>query len=494
MATDRTRGFASPAGPPPNDTPTRRLDFRRKSSGTIPKRSWPALSVVGHLFDRVDSAYFLLFPGWESELRGNRWHFAVRWAVHKPVVLVIPTLQGVPSRSEPEPRIPNCRILLIQSVGAPEQIVKDTQIQVGQILDDMADHGFERPLLWCYNWMLAGPLARLPAVARLLHATEAHFDMPGLSRYLDRLRAAVTISDLTVAVSDGVAAGLHGRVDRGEVLTVTNGCDYRFYSAGKADQALAAKRGSYSRIAVYAGNINSRLDFDLVHRLASGCPDVLLALFGPSSSLTETDAKAWKEILKLTNVFAPGPVDPDRLPDLYAAADVGLIPYRQDPWLVENGMPLKALEMCATGLPVVSTLMKPLLGMADALVVTKSGDEFLEAFARTSRATLSESEAAGLKAVSSANDYDRKFESILGALDQRVTRSDPVTSVDRLAEVLGPEWEEAQIRYSRWLAMSAPQRAAGRFVGSLAFLLPARLRRRLASGRLRAAMRQLLGS
>src|SRR5713226_4840683 len=456
MATDRTRGFASPAGPPPNDTPTRRLDFRRKSSGTIPKRSWPALSVVGHLFDRVDSAYFLLFPGWESELRGNRWHFAVRWAVHKPVVLVIPTLQGVPSRSEPEPRIPNCRILLIQSVGAPEQIVKDTQIQVGQILDDMADHGFERPLLWCYNWMLAGPLARLPAVARLLHATEAHFDMPGLSHYLDRLSAAVTISDLTVAVSDGVAAGLRGRVDRGEVLTVTNGCDYRFYSAGKPDQALAAKRGSYSRIAVYAGNINSRLDFDLVHRLASQCPDVLFALFGPRSSLTETDAKAWKEILKLTNVFAPGPVDPDRLPDLYAGADVGLIPYRQDPWLIENALPLKALEMGATGLPVVSSLMKPLAGLAAGVVVTSSADEFAAAFERTSRANLSADELRELDAVSAANDYDHKFKQIIEALDSRVVSARPTTRVDEFLEVLGPQWFDAEAQLYRSLAVSQP--------------------------------------
>ena len=27
---------------------------------------------------------FLLIPGWEDELRGNRWHFAVRWAKLKP--------------------------------------------------------------------------------------------------------------------------------------------------------------------------------------------------------------------------------------------------------------------------------------------------------------------------------------------------------------------------------------------------------------------------
>lgn len=446
------------------------------------------------LLDQVDSVYFLLFPGWESELRGNRWHFAVRWAARKPVVLVIPTLTSGSARIEPEPRIPNCRILRIQMVDEqPHQIVKDTQIQVGQVLEDMDRHHFDRPLLWCYNWKLAGPFGRLPAVARLLHATEAHFDMPGLGPMLPRLRAAAAISDLTVAVSEGVAAGLRQRIEGVAIVTVSNGCDYRQYSKGKPDVDLAANRQAYRRIAIYAGNINGRLDFDLLRGLASAHGDTLFALYGPVSSLSETDATAWKDLLSRPNVMAPGPVDPDRLPDLYAAADVGIIPYRQEPWLVDNGLPLKALEMSASGLPTVSSLMKPLEAMAAALVVTSSADEFVAAFAKSSRASLSPADLAELKRVSAANDYDNKFDEILKALQRHVDEPRATTRVDRLIEVLGPEWFAAEVRLSRWVAMPLPVRIAGWVVNALARLVPAPVRRRVGSNRLRQVARELRG-
>jgi len=446
------------------------------------------------LLERVDSVYFLLIPGWEDELRGNRWHFAVRWAKIKPVVLVSPVLSRGDAISVPEPRIPNCRILRTQIVGEPNQLAK-AQIQLGQVLADMAEHRFSTPLLWCYNPDLAELYARVPALVRVHHASENYFDMPDRGpAYQQRLRAVVATSDLTVAVSEGVAAGLVRRIDGADVVTVSNGCDFAQYSAGKPDETLVAAGRSFARVAVYAGNINARVDFELLHDLATSNPQDLFAVYGPVKDLPRSDMGLWQKLVSLKNVIAPGAVDPDRLPNLYAAADLGIIPYRQDPWLVENGLPLKALEMCATGLPVVSSLMKPLAGMADSLVVASSASEFLDAYSKTSRARLSTSQSAELKAVSSANDYDIKFETILDALDQRVTRSTPVTRVDKLIEVLGREWVEAEIRYSRWLAMPTAARGAGRFIGSLAFLLPAGVRRRLATGRLRAAVRQLLGS
>lgn len=446
------------------------------------------------LLERIDSVYFLLIPGWENELRANRWQFAVRWARRKPVVLVSPELKEGAARPHDEPRIPNCRILSTQLVSEPNQLAK-AELQVGQVLEDMDRHHFTKPLLWCYDPDLIELYARTPAIGRVHHATEAFFDMPNRSaaQHL-RLRATVSLSDLVVAVSDGVAAGIRRHVDGADVVTVTNGCDYKHYSAGKPDGELAGLGKRYERIAIYAGNINGRLDFDLVRAVIRSQPLVLFAFYGPVKDLGAGDAAAWRRIAALSNVTAPGPVDPDRLRDLYAAADVGLIPYRHDPWLVENGLPLKALEMCATGLPVVSTLMRPLQGLARGLVVTSSSADFVHAFVGTSRASLSAEDAAQLKAVSKANDYDAKFDQIVAAADERITRTEAVTRTDRLPEVLGAEWTDAQIRYAKWLAMPPAARATGRMMGSVAMLFPARLRRRLGSGRLRAAVRQWLGS
>jgi hypothetical protein len=452
----------------------------------------PLLTKASHLLDEVDSVYFLLFPGWENELRGNRWHFAVRWARYKPVVLVIPTVTQGPATSVSEPRIPGCRILRIHSGGHLEQLAKDTQIQVGQVLDDLEGHRFERPLLWCYNSNLVGLYARLPAVARLFHATEAHFDFPDLaSSFHLRLRAAVAISDVTVAVSDGVAASIRNHVEGAPVVTVANGCDYRHYSLGKPDEELATSARAYTSVAIYAGNINDRLDFELLKRLATQHPDVLFALYGPLSQLPETDMRVWRNLLDLKNVHAPGAVDPDRLRDLYAAADVGIIPYRPLPHLVNNGLPLKALEMCATGLPVVSSMMKPLMGLAAGIAVTSNADEFLGAFAMTSRATLSPAQLKEMNSVSLANDYDNKFEQILAILEEYVIERKPVTRVDRLIEVLGSVWFASEVRLFRWVITAPPPPIiAANLVTGFARLVPTPLRRRIKSNRFVAAVRE----
>jgi hypothetical protein len=473
-------------------TPNSRLDFEASSVAPPETTTDRTLTAVRHILDHVDSVYFLLFPGWEKELRGNRWHFAVRWARHKPVVLVIPALKRGPSTSGPEPRIPNCRILRIASVSRPAQLARDAQIQVGQVLADMADHGFAKPLIWCYNPNLAGLYARIPAVARVFHATEAYFDYAGLtSLFHQQFEAAVEISDLTVAVSDGVARSIRSRADRADIVTVANGCDYPLYSAGKSDAALAASGRAYRRIAIYAGNVNDRLDLALMHRLATAHPDVLFAIYGPVASMTERDASAWHELMKVSNVLAPGPVDPDRIPDLYAAADVGIIPYRQDTLIVENGLPLKALEMCASGLPVVSSLMKPLVGIASGLVVTSSAEEFIAAFAGTSRATLSPTQIAELSAVSSANDYDEKFQQVVAALDRSVREYSPATRVDRWIDCVASEWFAAEVRFSRWTNKSIPARIAGWLIIALATLVPAGLKRKFSSNQVRERLRNL---
>ena len=45
----------------------------------------------------ADAIVFLIWPGWKTELRANRWHYASRWARHLPVILVQP-VDGLPPR------------------------------------------------------------------------------------------------------------------------------------------------------------------------------------------------------------------------------------------------------------------------------------------------------------------------------------------------------------------------------------------------------------
>lgn len=408
----------------------------------------PAMAIAG--LEHVDSVVFLMFPGWRQELRANRWHYARRWAQHVPVTLVQPDQRRVRRslRLEPEPRINQCTILSIPEhrVGTRMEL---SLVAAGQIVSHLRASGCERPLLWTYNPLLCGVLAAVPAVARVYHATENYFDFTGLPDYfLSDLRTTIRLCETVVAVSDGVANRIRAEVPGSAVMEVSNGCDARAYASAAPDAEIAGTRSGFSGIATFAGNINGRLDFDLLLRAAATHEEMLFLLVGPVRDLTADDAERWTSLLRRPNVRALGEVDADRLPSIYAASDLGLIPYKQERFLVENGFPLKALEMSAAGLPVVTTSLRPLEGLSGAITVTNAPDVFITAIERSRRATMSTSQREELKSLCERNDYNTKFLQIVDHLRSIPPVERPSTRLDGLARDTSPEWSNACI--SMW--------------------------------------------
>ena len=148
-----------------------------------------------------------MWPGWKHELRSNRWHYAKRWSQVAPVQPDLPPSETDEGVSEPEPRIQNCRILHIE---AADDGYNDLSLmivnQVAQIWADMQANGYWRPLLWMYNPKLVALYCALPAVARVVHSTENYFEFVSLpDAFLQQLKLCLRLSDLTIAVSIGVA-------------------------------------------------------------------------------------------------------------------------------------------------------------------------------------------------------------------------------------------------------------------------------------------------
>lgn len=451
----------------------------------------------------ADVIYFLMWPGWETELVGNRWHFALRWARHVPVVLVQPTLlQATPDMSvEREQRFANCEILRIRSSGGRPVVVETSLIQTAQILAHLRARGYERPLLWCYNATLVGAYAALPAVGRVFHATENYFNNSwfhgvGGPFFERQLCAAYEASDLIVAVSSGLAEAI---ADEAHVYpeVVTNGCDFDLYANGVPDAELVAAGSRFDRVAIFAGNISQKFDFDLALRAVGEHPSTLFALYGPIADLNHHDERTWNELKRRHNVRYGGVVSPAQLSALYAAADVGLIPYRQDPLIVVNGFPLKTFEMAATGLPVVSTLMRPIVGLADGISVTDSPDRFLAKLGELSRDTLSAEQREELITISAENDYDRKFDRVLELLEDRIPLSRPRTCLDSIISALGVDaWyeicdvlrrDDAENRHSR---LRLTRRS--RMLRAVHKSFPASLRRWVPAGLRQAARRGMV--
>lgn len=406
------------------------------------------------LLAEFDAVYFLMWDGWKTELQSNRWHYISRCARHAPSVLVQPDLQ-LPSampRVEIEERIPNCRILHIKSSSNEQSFLEDVFVQMGQTASDMRAHGITRPLLWLFNPHLVGLYAMMPARGRLLHATENYFHFTTVPEYfINRLRTAIQLSDLVIAVSDGVASSIRRESPAAAVNVVSNGCDFAHYSSYRPDTALREAGTSFSRIAVYAGNINDRLDFQLAVRCARECRDTLFAFYGPVKLSNPVNRESWEELLAAPNARHFGPVGPAALPGIYGAADVGIIPYQHEKVLVENGFPLKALEMGATGLPVVSTLMRPLTGLARAVKVAESGDQFLAELKSTSRSSLPQDQRAELLSVAEENDYERKFREVCGLASNKAAGNAQLsTRIDGFLQMQEQMHEWSKLSWTAW--------------------------------------------
>ncbi|MFL5926212.1 MAG: glycosyltransferase [Gaiellaceae bacterium] len=399
--------------------------------------------------DSVDAVYMLLFPGWESSMRGNRWHWAKRWGLRKPTTLVIPDSERPFARPNVrrEERLDGVRILHVQYREDPQLDVDVGLQQAAQICADMEDCRYSRPLLWAYDPTLAVACGAVPASARVFHATENFFAYDGLQKdFIPQLQASIAQADLVVAVSEGVAGGLRANTVPAALAVVTNGVDNDDYAPTEPDPELSALAAGRP-VAIYAGNVNRRVDFELVHEAVHRLPETLFVFYGRTWFPPGVSDRAWKNIVAHDNVFFAGEVAPERLPALYSAAEVGLIPYTDDPLLVENGFPLKALEMAATGLPVVSTYMKPIVGLASAIDVVRTHDEFLDALESRSRSALTEDERAELRSACERNDYDVKFEDALAALDAAVAADAfPSTRLDPALAIAGGRWSHRLAR------------------------------------------------
>jgi glycosyltransferase involved in cell wall biosynthesis len=431
--------------------------------------------LLGRLGLAVDSVYFLLSRGLYDELESNRWHYARRWARQLPVTLLEPSHGFHFPPAKPVPAIPNCEILSIARPKAEETDPLAGLIQAGQVMQHMRERGYTRPLLWSYNPRLVGLYAALPAVGRVYHATENYFDFEHLSDFYYReVEASVLISDVVISVSSGVADGIRSRVPGAALAVVTNGCDTAQYEpTGIRSTRIEAERKRFARVASFAGTINERLDFDLIERAAEMNSGTLLVLAGPVSPLIERDEEAWQRVVSLDNVLHLERMGAAELAALYRSSDLGFIPYRRERLLVQSGFPLKTLEMAATGLPVVSSHMKPIVGLASAIAVAEDDEQFLDSFASLSRASLRDEERLELLDIAAANDYDRKFEEVAASVAGSLPVDDRVhTRLDDLLLQLGHEpWAAACTRiFNRFAA--PPVVAFVHFYDRLAAALP----------------------
>jgi glycosyltransferase involved in cell wall biosynthesis len=351
------------------------------------------------LFERFDCVVMLTWSDWFREMRSNRYHYATRFAKHRPVLFVQPDAAENQLSVE---KVEGHNIWVVHvgaSYGAEEFM------QLGQSL---ADFGFSRPLLWIYNGFFGNLAARIASELKVYHATEDYFcsDFNGSKSVSDAVRHTISICDALVAVSDGVLESY--RVNTSAPIpsiVLANGVDFQFWKNELLEVATKP-------IAVYQGGISRKLDFPLLHALAEKNRDWTFRFYGRIFECEDLAAN----LFKLPNVDYRGQVDLDKLREELREASVGLIPFVQNDWIVNRSFPLKTFEYLAAGIPVVSVPIQALEQIQAPVHWARSAAEFsigLE-LAMTERKNLAR--LAELVKTASRHDYDGKFESLLSFL------------------------------------------------------------------------------
>lgn len=172
-----------------------------------------------------------------------------------------------------------------------------------------------------------------------------------LERFVYRRATAVSV------ISEGFRRNLLSKgVPEGKIVLIPNFVDTAFMAPRAKDNPFASRHGLVDRFVVlFAGNVG--LSQGLEHVLAAAelladCQDVLFLITGNGSAKPTLERRAAEMCLGNVRFL---PFQPrEEVPDMYAAADVCLVPLRKGVGF--ESVPSKALTIMAAGRPIIASV------------------------------------------------------------------------------------------------------------------------------------------
>ena len=144
-------------------------------------------------------------------------------------------------------------------------------------------------------------------------------------------------------------------------------------------------------------------------------PDVSFVFVGP----TKPHLIDLRPLAALPNVhFLPACAHGDA-PAIYAGFDVGLIPYRINPY-TEGLSPLKLYEYLAMGVPVVATPLPYILREQAQLRIAGQAGDFAQAIRDAVAAPPTPVAVAAWRAVAAGYSWDHQVDQILAVLNPKL--------------------------------------------------------------------------
>jgi glycosyltransferase involved in cell wall biosynthesis len=325
------------------------------------------------------------FADWETDLWTNQHHLMARLAAGNRVLFVEslglrrPQLAGRDLRRiarrlrtglhAPRPRdglhVLSPLVLPFHGNAAAEAL--NARLLPALVARAARGLGMHRPILWSYVPQAEILLEALSPSLVVYHCVDdiaAHERIDTGSFRAAESRFAAR-ADLVLASAPELIRRM--RELSPHVLAAPNVADTALFARALADGPVDPAIDALARPRlVFTGAISAiKLDMALLGELARSRPDWSIALVGPVGlGDPHTDVGA---LAREPNVHLLGKRPYEQLPDVLRGADAGLIPYVSSE-LTDSIFPMKVYEYLAAGLPVVSTPLPALDGLADVAV------------------------------------------------------------------------------------------------------------------------------
>ncbi len=233
-------------------------------------------------------------------------------------------------------------------------------------------------------------------------------DRPEVARLTRNYREILAMSDVVLANCETVRDAMASFADT--IHLVPNACE--IYGKDKTSSLPPKEmRRLTGPVIGYVGNLSSRIDIELMKRIAAGKPAWNLVLIG--------SAHLSREILALRvypNVHFLGIRSYDRVLEYIRSFDVAIIPHL-DNRMTRSMNPLKLFVYCSLDVPVVATKIGNLGDLRDLVHLAGTHGEFIRKIENILAGTVHKMSSTERMKILLENSWERRVERIVAILD-----------------------------------------------------------------------------
>jgi glycosyltransferase involved in cell wall biosynthesis len=239
--------------------------------------------------------------------------------------------------------------------------------------------GFQQVVLFIWHPRYSNLLGKFGEAVSCYYVDEeftSYYGMPEGEKLQIRAREEVLLRGVDLVFANGSAL-LDQKNRYGNASNVPMGVDFGLFS-----RALLEETAVPSDLAAiqpprigYVGNVNDKVDFELLESIARANPLWSLILVGPLSIRTPEFRANFERLRQLPNVHHLGFRPLQTLPNYVRGLDVCLMCYRTDGWAY-YGYPLKLHEYLAGGKPVVGSDLPSIREFSGVISIARTAEDW----------------------------------------------------------------------------------------------------------------------